>query len=1147
MPKPDVITLMNKLFYLLTTLVLLMSFNDAQADCATQSDIPISQCDTLVSLYESTNGPNWAANANWLDDSPCIWRGVTCRNGGVERLTLLDNDLAGEIPSLSALVSLEGLSLEHNQLTGPLPDLSGLTELSNINFYGNRFSGPIPELTNLPKLRNLNLGGNRLTGSLPLSIGNLPSLEKLFVNGNDLSGGILTDASLSSTLIWFHFDDSAFCAASKSVLDRLELLENLSGNLDYCLGIEPSVDEYRFASGETVDLFSQTTNSASQETWAVDLYYSLAFPDQQTEAFIVIQDGISQMVYGSTDDSASWEPYGSNVVFQPSHDGVIALVHSFQITEDFPSGTYAWKVRAVKSGTVEVSQEAEAQFSFNADLDVVAPIVSHVNRGLSGFLYMNSEHPDNDNDGAADRVGVIGSYGHSWYSSVFSLTDRHLVGFQVGLGSTIIAPQNEDFFSPLCPPGTSAGDLFTGSAEAFYRGAFQTLEGGIGSWMSSRFPSQTPKFGITGTGYCYTGGFSAPGWGFEDTERGAGERFDRSKRATAQLSNRLLVSPDGITFESDTGGAFLGLAWMALPLIDSREVFFGDNTSSTPVGNNNWTLFFNASNFKGPVLFVLPDEWADLSSTYPVIEGRGFDARPSALFGMLMEFNSVPHFSQQVSPGVSISKIPQLNFPVNHEGNSLIVHSITDYSKDALFNAVGDWFDQKIDTLATEFDSTKILEKECRNGQYEFEHGVENKSFAGLDETVEAYILDDNCSLGLTWNKTPGKFPQYFIEENEQVRVTTEEELNIRSEIFDEEFASVTPGSRGEYDLYNSSCWDESLSVGDSVAYMSDGSAIRYSWFRFIDQPSIRCANLSQVEKDELQRRVELIHANWEITDNYIEPPTIGELARFDDAAIVLPPSGFEVGYVPIIKYQKAPIDTDDDGLADHVDPDDDNDGVEDTNDAFALDPSETADSDNDGVGDNSDAFPFDATESVDSDSDGVGDNGDNCSSLTNADQLNTDGDAEGNACDADDDNDGFSDDQEAIDSTNSLSRFSCKSGCFSFDVDESLKAQPLTDGLLVIRHLFGFSGESLTSGAVSGEAGRDSSENIAGYLTGADSELDIDGDGESKPLTDGLLLIRYLFGFSGDSLISGAIGDGAERDTAEEVEAYIEERVPVQ
>ena len=69
-----------------------------------------------------------------------------------------------------------------------------------------------------------------------------------------------------------------------------------------------------------------------------------------------------------------------------------------------------------------------------------------------------------------------------------------------------------------------------------------------------------------------------------------------------------------------------------------------------------------------------------------------------------------------------------------------------------------------------------------------------------------------------------------------------------------------------------------------------------------------------------------------------------------------------------------------------------------------------------------------------------------------------------------------------------------------------------------IIEFLFGFSSDSPTSGAVSGE---------------------------SKPLTDGLLLIRYLFGFSGDSLVSGAIGSDATRDTAEAVDAYIEERVP--
>lgn len=192
--------------------------------------------------------------------------------------------------------------------------------------------------------------------------------------------------------------------------------------------------------------------------------------------------------------------------------------------------------------------------------------------------------------------------------------------------------------------------------------------------------------------------------------------------------------------------------------------------------------------------------------------------------------------------------------------------------------------------------------------------------------------------------------------------------------------------------------------------------------------------------------------------------------------------------------------DPDLDGLSNLFDDDDDGDGVKDDDDKFPLDTNEAFDTDNDGIGNNTDL---------------------------------------------DDDNDGFTDEEELADGTDPLSRFSCRTGCFSFDVDENLQAQPLTDGLLVIRHLFGFSGDSLTSGAVSSGASRDGSDAIASYLTDADSQLDIDGDGESKPLTDGLLLIRYLFGFSGDSLISGAIGDGAGRDTAEEVEAYIRERVP--
>ena len=86
------------------------------------------------------------------------------------------------------------------------------------------------------------------------------------------------------------------------------------------------------------------------------------------------------------------------------------------------------------------------------------------------------------------------------------------------------------------------------------------------------------------------------------------------------------------------------------------------------------------------------------------------------------------------------------------------------------------------------------------------------------------------------------------------------------------------------------------------------------------------------------------------------------------------------------------PIDTDGDGLCDYVDSDDDNDGVEDSNDAFPLDSAEAYDFDLDGIGDNQDTdddndgvddvddtFPLDASESADADGDGVGDNSDPC------------------------------------------------------------------------------------------------------------------------------------------------------------------------
>ena len=50
----------------------------------------------------------------------------------------------------------------------------------------------------------------------------------------------------------------------------------------------------------------------------------------------------------------------------------------------------------------------------------------------------------------------------------------------------------------------------------------------------------------------------------------------------------------------------------------------------------------------------------------------------------------------------------------------------------------------------------------------------------------------------------------------------------------------------------------------------------------------------------------------------------------------------------------------------------------------------------------------------------------------------------------------------------------------------------------------------------------------MAAYADANIHQLDIDLDGEVTALTDGLLLIRYLFGFRDDALVKGALSSQA-------------------
>ena len=114
-----------------------------------------------------------------------------------------------------------------------------------------------------------------------------------------------------------------------------------------------------------------------------------------------------------------------------------------------------------------------------------------------------------------------------------------------------------------------------------------------------------------------------------------------------------------------------------------------------------------------------------------------------------------------------------------------------------------------------------------------------------------------------------------------------------------------------------------------------------------------------------------------------------------------------------------------------------------------------------------------------------------------------------------------------------------------SWDFDEDGKADALTDGLMLLRYTFNLRDTALTAGAISADSPLTPAEVEANVAEAASSFADIDGSGNIDALTDGLLLLRYLFNLRDDALIAGAIAGGVERSTSADVEAYIISLMP--
>ena len=77
-----------------------------------------------------------------------------------------------------------------------------------------------------------------------------------------------------------------------------------------------------------------------------------------------------------------------------------------------------------------------------------------------------------------------------------------------------------------------------------------------------------------------------------------------------------------------------------------------------------------------------------------------------------------------------------------------------------------------------------------------------------------------------------------------------------------------------------------------------------YYWYKFNEQPAILNSYMDKAERELMQKRVELIHEHWSIDERCFPDPA-QPLASLDDALIVKPPRGLEVGYVPVCVHQQ--------------------------------------------------------------------------------------------------------------------------------------------------------------------------------------------------------------------------------------------------
>lgn len=506
---------------------------------------------------------------------------------------------------------------------------------------------------------------------------------------------------------------------------------------------------------------------------------------------------------------------------------------------------------------------------------------------MSGYLIVPHE-----------RVSPTFNAGFSMYVAAWPLLKSYPgQQFQSGLFGTWMFPQFE---------GQKPKDHYT------------DIEGGLGWWRDTRFATETPKFIMGGVALNFSEWANGPGAG-----KGRNWNNPTGLYGVAQLSPWVLWPPDGLNLKQGTRGELFGYGYFPLPLTDPKDKTGGKDV---PTGNQSWTLFLNTSNFKGPVAFFTPYFWSKASASDPKLAGQFLDTKPSdPNKAVQMETQHIPAMVNRDRAGVMFAKIAPTHFPGGVGKDAPLIHRITAYSKAALWNDVEKWFQGGSMPSGTIDPSASRVHAFMSGGYATWKillPGVSRDKSPSVDwDSFARSVALGKETYGFSWsgdvlsrqrqNGSLMTLPEYY-------RLSpgpdgTDQWVAVSPEAVPDETGlklAKFPFPKREADPYivpedPDSSWKKPGPVaGPFKRILGDGSEVTFYWYRFADQPAMLNADLTRAEREEVQKRVVLIHKSWTTKREYLPRPSVGRLASLDPALIVKPPKGFELGYVPIVTRQ---------------------------------------------------------------------------------------------------------------------------------------------------------------------------------------------------------------------------------------------------